>query len=165
MQPIEADESILQFRRDPDSIAAQWFVGSEGQQLCAEGNLPRYQLEPMGSVTVMDQDGIAAVPKSLEDWLGSRRMGKKGPMASPTVCVPLAAGEIGSPARVMSGDKPITTASRPASMIRNRRCRTFTMWNGFWPAPSSCSRSRPRPWWAGCMRRRGGERPGLFPSW
>jgi len=33
----------------------------------------------MGSVTVMDQDGIAAVLKSLEDWLGSRRMGKKGP--------------------------------------------------------------------------------------
>jgi hypothetical protein len=43
----------------------------------------------MGSVTVMDQDGIAAAPKSLEDWLGITRMGKKGPTASPIVFVPM----------------------------------------------------------------------------
>ena len=47
----------------------------------------------MGSVIVMDQGGIAVVPNSLEDWLDSTRMEKKGPTASPTVCVPMVARE------------------------------------------------------------------------
>jgi len=42
-------------------------------------------------VIVMDQDGITAVPKSLDDWLGAIPMGKKGPIASPIVCVPMVA--------------------------------------------------------------------------
>jgi hypothetical protein len=55
----------------------------------------------MGSVIVMDQDGIAAVPKSLEDWPDNTRMGKKGPTTSATVCVPMVGEEIGSPPQAM----------------------------------------------------------------
>ena len=78
MQPIEADESILQFRRDPDSLAGQWFVCLESQQLGAEGNLASIQVRADGVGDRHEPGWHCRCAKELGGLAGQQTDGKEG---------------------------------------------------------------------------------------